>query len=375
MQLSKELLNSCREYFGSKVFHGNDIQPRKLGSRIYWVCKITRYRIDFVNFLYDLLIKIVKEKRLPVLIEISSSHKSIMIQTNVEKPFWYKVGLTLSDGTLLDRYRLLFSSTNEYTTSAILQSFSNLIVYPAYYMVKTDYSKTTCSFNFLLKDPDVSNIVKKLKASDNYAYEVAEYLLKNYEYLVQFLAGIIDGDGSIDKDNVRISISLDDPIFIILSRIFKDSMSYDEKKYLLRISTSELRRRNLLQGILKYLATNNKREKLIKVINKRLRINVKIPPPQKKNISKLIQGLDHKDYYVLSQFKYRLHDKYTYAYIPVASKNLDTFYRSVITTFSKISDKIGVDITRTVKIGTREIIVYNQDVVKLIKTIQRNIKV
>ena len=65
----------------------------------------------------------------------------------------------------------------------------------------------------------------------------------------------------------------------------------------------------------------------------------------------------------MSAFKYRKHKRYVYAYIPVSTKNLRKVYREVVAVCSKIGAFLNTDISEAVKIGTREVIIYNQDVV------------
>jgi hypothetical protein len=314
---------------------------------------------------------IVKKENLPLLIEMSGSHKSLKILTKTVKPFWYRIGLTLSDGAILDQYRLIFSSSSKFTIEAILYSFSNIIVYPSYYMVNTSNMRSICSYNFIARDPSVAGIVYKIKSNKQYAIETAKYLLNNNEYMIQFLAGIIDGDGTIDKDNIRVSVSSADPVLLILSKIFKDNVSYDSKKFILRISTSEVRKRKLPSRILNYLVSPQKRKRLIQIRKKRQRLDIKLNSLTESKLSMIAHCLNEKEHIIISQFKYRTHGKYTYAYIPANSKNLDSLYGIITDIFLKISDKIGVDITGAIKMGTREVVIYNQDVVSLVRAVQK----
>ncbi len=202
-------------------------------------------------------------------IRLSNNKKSILIYYPKRKPLWYRIGLVLSDGSLLKRNTVIFSVSTSHTTNAIIHAFGKTRLYIARLMKSHSTEKIICCFNILVNDKETYEYVNLLKKG-----EIPSFLLSDKEKKAQFLAGIIEGDGSIDKDNIRISITPQDPIYRILGIILTNHMRYDDKKMLLRLSTKKLRETYLIEKILPLLEESHKKENLQKIINKRPRFEL-----------------------------------------------------------------------------------------------------
>lgn len=99
-------------------------------------------------------------------------------------------------------------------------------------------------------------------------------------------------------------------------------------------------------------------------MEKRYRFEFKLNDLTSEQIRQIIKTLGKNELKIISKFKYRIHRKYTYAYIPASSENLRAIYKTTMDVFSKIGEVFNTDFSNAVKTGTRETVVYNQGVVK-----------
>ena len=345
---------------------------KKLNGRKYTVYKLTsKIRSMFIKDLY-MRLKAINVNHYGINeILLSPNSKSVHLYMNDSKPLWYRIGLALSDGSILYPHNIIFTTSTSHTIDAILKGFSNAKIYLARYMVSKETGKRICAYNIVTYDPEVVDNIHKMKRENNWDKTIT-ILKSNREYLAQFLAGVIDGDGTIDKDNIRISTSANDPIYRIISEIFY--VKYDHKRYMLRIGTKLLRDLGIISNILQHMVAYHKRDKLRKLSEKRYRFELKITSYTHEQLMRTIKCLNENELHILSMFKYRIHGKYTYTYISAGSKNINTVYRNVLAVFSKIGSIFNVDLSKAVKIGAREIIIYNQDVVNMVKQLQKMIR-
>ncbi len=284
---------------------------------------------------------------------LAKNCKSIIVQTASSKPLWYNVGLALSDGSVLGTSSIIFSMSTSHTINAVVYGFGNVRIYVARYMVSMRTRKTICIANLIAYNPLVARKVASVKK--NGSSDFVELLKNNREYLAQFIAGVIEGDGSIDKDGIRICVSRDDPIYEIVSSVFKEDVSYDSRKWMLRISTRLLREMGLLNRIWHYLVESHKKTRLEKLLRKRYRFelrDLKLSPNLLEQVRKALSGEDIR---VLSMFRYRTHKSYTYAYVPVNSRALNNVHQEIKSVFSKKEVLLALTLKELSKLVIRKL--------------------
>jgi hypothetical protein len=281
------------------------------------------------------------------------------------------LGLALSYGSPLNETHVLFSTSTPHTINAVGYGFGSIKVYVARYMISLKTKKRICVYNLLTYDPIIAKEVRRIKNSKkNNISSIISDLQNSKEFLAQFLAGVIDGDGTIDKDNIRISFAIYDPLYEILNKIFEGKTRYDEKKYMLRISTKALRAAQLIDPILKYMVESHKKLQLKKLLRKKPRFECSPITLTNDKIESILEILDDVDKSLLLSFKLRMHRKYIYAYMSVNSKTSIKKYTEVYKVFQKIGKILNVDLHSAIKLGNREIVIYNQNVVKLIRKLK-----
>ena len=357
------VIKHCRD-LSSELARCMQKTKRSLGGREYYVYRLApEERLKITEHLYSKLKDSGAYGVRSIL--LAKNCKSIIVQTASSKPLWYNVGLALSDGSVLGTGSIIFSTSTPHTINAVVYGFGNVRIYVARYMVSMRTRKTICIVNLIAHNPLVARKVASVKK--NGSSDFVELLKNNREYLAQFIAGVIEGDGSIDKDGIRICVSRDDPIYEIVSSVFKEDVSYDSRKWMLRISTRLLREIGLLDRIWHYLVESHKKTRLERLLRKRYRFEIRDLKLSPNLLEQVRKALSKEDIRVLSMFRYRTHKSYTYAYVPVNSRTSNNVYQEIKSVFSKIGSIVGVDLEKAIKVGNREIVVYEQHVVNLLR--------
>jgi len=369
--LGKIVLNIAREHFNcaNKV----KVRLKTLGSRMYTVYSISKEdKKEIIRMIFKELNDNMRKLNIKE-IKLSNSGLGLIIKADVEKSFWYRFGLALSDGAVLSSERILFSSSNEYTINCIIYGFKKAYMYFGRYMVNTATNKIIPMFNIIVESRPVASMMKLMK--DNSASATIKHVIrllrKDKNNLCDFLAGVIDGDGSVDKDMVRISTSNNDPLYKLITELFDNNVKYDSTKFMIRVSTRYLRTNNILRELPHRMLHERKRRSLEGLLKKRRRIEIPKITISEDDLKAILQCLDNLDLEVIRKFKLRIHGNYTYLYISTGSNRIDVLYSSILRTLTKIEELLKVRLSETVKKGNREIVIYNQEVVKfLLRLIQ-----
>ena len=365
------IISTCIKFFN--VISKEHRKIRNIGNRTYIVYKITsndRMKLTLTIF------NVLRTSNISSLsyVQLARTGKSVLIKLREHKPLWYRIGFSLSDGSLLNNSKIIFSTTNPHTLNAIVYGFNDIRLYIARYIVSTVTGKLMPVINIIVNDVETAMWVYKVKTNKDTIKYVANNLKSNNEKLAEFLAGVIEGDGTIDRDNVRISISKTDPLYKILTEIFGNAVKFDSKRYMLRISTSKLKNLGVLNAILNLLASPLKRGKLETILRKRRRAYIPPISLPEERISEILAKPSITEKTLLQQFKFRSHGKYRYAYISVRKEKINNILKEVSEVLLKISNNIGVDLSKSVREGNREVIIYNQHVVRLIEKLKMNLE-
>jgi hypothetical protein len=300
--------------------------------------------------------------------------KSIEIKYLHKSSLWYRLGLALSDGSILSKNSIIFSTSRPHTINAIMHGFDRIKIYLAKYMISVRTRKIIPIINIVVKDPETATLLRNIKEG-RLSDHIVNTLINNKNILADFLAGVIDGDGSVDHDNIRICISKRDPLYSILRKIFEDNATYDEKRYILRISTRAIRELGILDILAENVVSCHKKSMIKEILGKRKRFDLNNIVLITDNIEKILNKLDRDDIKILALFKFRRKQKYIYAYVSFNKENKHYIFGSINKLLCKIGSIISQNLVESVKEGKREYIIYNQKVVMLIKVLNMKIKI
>ena len=368
------VIEICSDICKEVLNIGKHFKVHKLGDREFYIFPLTtKEREILVKNLYSVLSGMANRGDVKGLSRVSLKAKSSMISVRNRKSFWYRLGLALSDGSVLDDKRIIFSTTRPHTLNAIIYGFGNVLIYVARYMRYGESGRSACAINALVEDEDVAKDIINLKKQGKGIKDLIANLKQCRECLASFLAGVIDGDGAIDKDNVRISVSRADILFKIINQLIID-VKYDHSKYLLRISTRTLRQLNLLDEIANQLISEHKKLKMITIANKRFRFICRevdgiIKELSKEDVNEVLKSLHDEELKLLKQIRFRRKGKYLYAYIPSRTNELLNTYEKFKSLMKNLmyKFKIPIDIIPSIKLGKREVVIYSKCVVSFLK--------
>lgn len=349
---------------------------RKLGEREFLELTLAAdERKSITRYLHEVLRGLSEANEVEDLTSVILKGRSLEVRLSSRKSFWYRLGLALSDGSLLGKAEIIFSTTKPHTLNAVLYSFGGALLYIAKCMRYMRSERVACVVNALVHDEGVAAEIIRLRECCSEIENIIDTLRSCRDCLVQFMAGVIDGDGTIDKDSVRVSIHEEDILFRIIKELI-DNVKYDAKKYLLRISTYSLRKRNILNELADQVISSNKKSKLLNLMNKRTRFNSRqlereITKINESTISKVAESLTEGEIMLLRQIKLRKKGSYTYAFISCPSRILPNVYGELKAVMHKLSLKLGIDIdlASSVKVGNREVVIYSKHVVNLLREI------
>ena len=294
---------------------------------------------------------------------------SVIVLNMVPSDAWYRLGLALGDGSLLGRGVLIFTTSSPDTLAAIIGSFRELKVYLARVM-RNPSGRLGCVFNIVVRDEETANRFAGVKEGN--VSQLVKELRKVPGSLAAFLAGVIDSDGIIDKDGIRVSLQQSDPVYLIVRRIFR-SVTYDEKRFTLRLSTEELRAMKLLSLLVEKVRIPRKRRALEMLLSKRERHDYRLLKVADELIELIKASLSDEDIALIKELKVRRKGKYVYLYIPASGERQQKLLRGMREFLRKVSCLVDLDVTGSVKLGNREVIIYSQKVVSLIMRLREKL--
>ncbi|MET1159889.1 MAG: hypothetical protein ABWW65_02910, partial [Thermoprotei archaeon] len=334
---------------------------------VYGLSKELRFAI--LRSIYrELLNKEIKGiKRLILL------NKCLVIETTYGKPLWYGLGLALSDGSILGKNNIIFSTSKPYTIDTIVHGFNRIKIYIARYMLSTKTKKLISIINIVTRDPNIAQLLRRIKEDRLYIERFVNMISSDKNALTNFLSGVIDGDGSIDRDRIRISVGKRDPLYRILVKIFKNNTAYDEQRYMLRIKTRALRELGILNQLSRNVVSEHKRKLIERISRKRKRHDLSEIILDEQKIKEIVDKLDNEDIDVLNSFKFRKKHRYTYAFVSFNSRNQYNVFSLITKLFHKIESILATKLIDSIKEGSREYIIYNQRIVRLIQILRTNV--
>jgi len=365
------IIDSCIRFF--KYACNESLRKVKmLGDRVYYVYNMSADdRAMITTNIYEALKSRVNST---IKVELSRSSKSIVLSSDRCKPLWYRIGLALSDGSILGESRIIFSTTRAPDINTIVRGFRNTRIYIARYMVSSVTGKIMPMVNIVVNDGPVLLHIKPIKYGYASIASVVDILRNSSEALAGFIAGVIEGDGSLDNDNIRISISNTDPLYRILTEIFEGNVKYDEKRYLLRISTAAVRRLGILEAIHDLLEHPSKKRRLARIIHKRRRATLGEIHASIMDVKRTLLNLGWSEKQLLLKLKRRRRGKYLYLYMPAGKHVVEERFTAIREVLRKIGGIIGVDLTPYIKRGNREIVIYDQQVVRLLEALRKRLE-
>ncbi len=106
--------------------------------------------------------------------------------------------------------------------NAVLNSFPVSRIYFSRVFINLKTGRFIPAFNIYVKDPETAPILYRIK-NNRKDLKMIEYITGSLceSGLEEFLAGVIDGDGAPDYDNIRVSLDKGDPLYNLLKYIFK----------------------------------------------------------------------------------------------------------------------------------------------------------
>jgi len=360
-----------------KTYSCRETYVHTLGSKVFEVCKPTNNLKRKVSLkLYEILSEVLPEPK-----EVKLLSNVVYVRSCEGRSFWYRLGLALSDGSPLSRSKIIFSLSTPCTVEAVIRAFGETKTYLGRIMISRASGKIIPVFNVVATDNAVADTIRSLrKHGGSRNNPVISKLIKDLkshrERLASFLAGAIDGDGAISDDDVRLSVSTDDPLYTVISNVFSKCVRYDNRKYLLRISTNALRLNRLFETIISNVICSHKRQRLVKLYSKsctRFRLH---GLPLNEDLIEHVATLLLRDPSVralLRDAHVRKHGKYRYF---VVSVNRETFNlrKEVMTHILKVlSEELGLDLLPALRNGNRELIVYNQDLVTVLEILKKRV--
>ena len=262
------IIANLLENYGSNYLNKWKSREHLLGRRKFLVYNVDEQIKSEILFL---LYKELHNIKTTTFKEVKFLSKCLVIRSTHEAPLWYRLGLALSDGSVLGKSNIIFSTSKPHTIDAVMYGFSYIKIYVARYMLSIKTNKIIPVINIVVKDPDTALLLRRIKENKLDTDQFIDALVNDRMALAQFLAGIIDGDGSIDRDNIRICIDKRDPLYTILQKIFRNNLVYDEKRYMLRIKTRAVRELSILEELIKNIVSEHKRTMIKRILRKRKR--------------------------------------------------------------------------------------------------------
>ncbi len=371
----EELITELKERL--KTHFCKEVHEHTLGSRTFEVCKPTdAFKREVSLKLYDILNKVFPDSE-----EIKLLNDIVHVRLNRGRDFWYKLGLALSDGSPLSRSKIIFSLSTSCTLEAVIRAFNETRVYLGRVMISRTSGKVILVFNVIATDRAVASIMRSLRKYDDcrnnpVISRLIEDLQSHREFLASFLAGAIDGDGTISEDDVRLSVSTGDPLYVIISNIFSGHVRYDSKRYLLRISTNALRLSGVFEPMISNVVCSHKKQRLTRLhLKSYKRFRLQGLSLDKDLIERMVVLLSRdpsvKD--LLRNARIRKHGRYRYFITPVNKETFNARKEAIIHILKTLSEELGMDLLPALKIGTRELVIYNQDLVILFEALKKRI--
>ena len=338
----------------------NKCYSRYIESRKYEVCRIsgTRLQYEILKIIYNFL----KNYSISLNFNIELARNSIKIYNNSKKDLWYSLGLALADASLIGRSSVLFSTTQSCIINAFFEKFPYFSISIPRYYVSTITGKISPVFNVFVKWRELADLLWKVKKEKNLSV-----IFNNIKYnKEQFLAGIIDGDGVPDEDNLRISTSSNDVLYTIISQLFDGEIVFDAKRFIIRVKTRKLRETVDLKRLPELIHCYNKKIKIKQLASKRRRyeLNIDIGEIKKSIDFNKINLIRHSS--ILFRFKVRYHKGYKYLYITYNKYNNESIFKELDSFVRKMKIITNLDIRDSIKSGKREFVIYNQNIVNLI---------
>jgi len=356
-----------------------------VGGNEHSVSRVVKRYLDGKEFVYyyvssKIVVKILGEilRRLKEVssawsyrysITLGKNGLSLRIRNGYPSDKWYRLGLALGDASLLSKNSLIFTTSSPETFMAVVDAFDNARVYFARIM-KNPSGELRCVFNIVVQDTELASEFLRIKGGD--IAPLVKELKTNSRKLASFLAGVIDSDGIIDKDGVRVSLQRTDPLYRIVTELF-ERFSYDEKRFTLRLSTEELRMTNVLNALVGKVKVSHKSKLLARLLSKRSRHDYRQLVITDELVNSVIIRLGSDDLAIIRRLAMRKRGRYTYLYISASGSRQYEMFNELVELLRKISDVIGVDITGSVRLGNREVVIYSQRVVSLLMRIKEGL--
>lgn len=376
--IGKLITEVIRKEFSDTLSYCDEILEHRLGKRVFKVCKPS---IKFKNMVLSQVYEALSSRSRVEFFsgDVKLVKNTLHVRLKNRRDFWYRLGLALSDGSSLDRKRIIFSVSIPCTIDAVIFAFGNAMIYLGKIMMSGTTGKIIPALNIVVVDKAVANTLHLLRRDneiDLVIHELVDKLQSHKEHLALFLAGAIDGDGVIGEYDVRLSVSCNDPLHSIINTAFNECVKYDSKKYLLRISTNVLRLKEILKDIADNVVCEHKKRKLMKLYSKsssRFRLRgFSISRRSAKRVATLLLR-DPMIASLLMDARFRKHGDYEYFVISVNRATIDMKKEALLHVLRTLSDELSLNLVPALKIGTRELIIYNQDLVAVLKILREEI--
>lgn len=362
ISLGNSIIERVRSYIVEEGGSSNDdCYIKQLGRGKYRVCNLGDKRLqkELLQEIYYIL-----EKYLPVHFIVRLNENNIqIINKNSRNDIWYPLGLAVADASIIGKTSVLFSTTQPCLIDASFNYFPRFSLSVPRYFVSLRTGKVSPVFNVVVYWPELASLLWKVRIERD-----TSIIFNNIDtkYMERFLAGVIDGDGLPDRDNLRIATSREDVLYEIIDGLFNGAISFDNKRFIIRIKTGKLREVVNLESLSRYILCKRKRRNIEILARKRKRYEVEL------DIHKIKENMTNdllnmlREYNLLSHFKIRHHRGYRYLYITYNNRNKDMIFSELQSFTSFVKDAFGIDISDGFKRGKREIVVYNQKVVDFI---------
>ncbi len=378
MVIGKLITEVIRKEFSDTLSCCDKILEHRLGKRVFKVCKPS---IKFENMVLSQVYEALSARSRVEFFsgDVKLVKNTLHVRLKNRRDFWYRLGLALSDGSSLDRKRIIFSISTPCTIDAVIFAFGNAMIYLGKIMMSGTTGKIIPALNIVVADKAVANTLHLLRRDneiDLVIHELVDKLQSHKDYLALFLAGAIDGDGAISEYDVRLSVSCNDPLYSIINTVFNECVKYDSKRYLLRINTNVLRLKEILKDIADNVICEHKKRKLMKLYSKsssRFRLRgFSISRESAERIATLLLR-DPMIASLLMDAHFRKHGDYEYFVISVNRATIDMKKEAMLHVLRMLSDELSLNLVPALKIGTRELIIYNQDLVAVLKILREEI--
>lgn len=338
-----------------------DCYIKRLGRREYRVCNLGGKTLhkELLKEIHHIL-----ENYLPVQFIVRLNKNNIqIINKNSRNDIWYPLGLAIADASVIGKRSVLFSTTQPCLIDVFFSYFPRFSLSVPRYFVSLRTGKVSPVLNIVVYWPELATLLWKVRIERNTSIIFNNMNVKDME---RFLAGIIDGDGLPDKDNLRIATSREDVLYEIIDALFDGAISFDDKRFIIRVKTVKLREIVNLESLSRYIQCKRKRRNIEILAKKRKRYEAEldIQKIKEKITNDLLNML--REYNLLSRFKIRHHRGYRYLYITYNNRNKDMIFSELKSFTSFVKDAFGIDIGDSFKRGKREIVVYNQKIVDFI---------